>query len=214
MAHASIAPLTAIALIVTSRVNTWKVELCALIILGAFRGIAIDIGIAILDLESSVSSIYKVFNSAISLPLWFIGIAVFVESRRQFQQEFEATFLRSVRKEQMTTDKSKNLSENHIEDPIQHLQSLTSKLADEMQDVLNLDTPQVDYTKQIGMVKDLIDKELRPVSAQLWNGSTLSVPKLSMRSLIRISLLEQKLKVISASLFFSPYIFIGLNGTL
>ena len=114
----------------------------------------------------------------------------------------------------MTTDKSKNLSENHIEDPIQHLQSLTSKLADEMQDVLNLDTPQVNYTKQIGMVKDLIDKELRPISAQLWNGSILSVPKLSMRSLIRISLLEQKLKVTSASLFFSPYIFIGLNGTL
>ena len=214
MAHASIAPLTGIALIVTSRVNTWKIELCALIILGAFRGIAIDVGIAILDLESSVSSIYKVFNSAISLPLWFIGIAVFVESRRQFQQEFEATFLHSVRKEQLTTDKSKNFSENHIEEPIQHLQSLTSKLADEMQDVLNLDTPQVDYTKQIGMVKDLIDKELRPVSAQLWNGSTLSVPKLSMRSLIRISLLDQKLKVTSASLFFSPYIFIGLNGTL
>ena len=122
MAHASIAPLTGIALIVTSRVNTWKMELCALIILGAFRGIAIDVGIAILDLESSVSSIYKVFNSAISLPLWFIGIAVFVESRRQFQHEFEATFLRSVRKEQMTTDKSMNLSEDRIEDPIHRLQ--------------------------------------------------------------------------------------------
>ena len=214
MAHASIAPLTAIALIVTSRVNTWKVELCSLIILGAFRGIAIDVGIAILDLESSVSSMYKVFNSGISLPLWFIGIAVFVESRRQFQQEFEARFLRSVRKEQMTTDKSMNLSEEHIEDPIQRLQALTSKLAGEMQEVLNLDTPQVDYSKQISMVKDLIDKELRPVSAQLWNGSTLSVPKLSIRSLIRISLLEQKLKVTSASLFFSPYIFIGLNGAL
>jgi signal transduction histidine kinase len=45
------------------------------------------------------------------------------------------------------------------------------------------------------------------------NGSTLSAPKLSILTLLRISLLEQKLKVTSAALFFSPYIFIGLNGT-
>jgi len=46
----------------------------------------------------------------------------------------------------------------------------------------------------------------------LWNNSILSAPKLSFSALLRISLLEQKLKVVLAALCTSPYIFIGLNG--
>jgi hypothetical protein len=103
IAHGSIAPVFAIALFFTKKVNSWKVDLFALIILGAVRGVAIDAGIEILDLEPKVSALYKVFNSAISLPLWFIGIAVFVESRRQYQREFQAIFLRHIRDEQTKT---------------------------------------------------------------------------------------------------------------
>jgi signal transduction histidine kinase len=195
--------------------NSWKAELCALIILGAFRGVAIHFGIGILNLESNVSPIYKVFNSAISLPLWFIGIALFVESRRQFQQEFEALFLRSLRQEQtLVSGLDPDLTNVSEGESIKHLQSVTSELAIEIQEVLSLPTQQGGYAKQIDKIKDLINKELRPASAQLWNGSILSAPKLSKLALIRISLLEQRLKVASASFFFSPYIFIGLNGTL
>ena len=215
MAHASIAPVTAIALLFTSRMNSWKVELCALITLGVFRGIAIDIGIGILNLEPRISPNYKVFNSAISLPLWFIGIAVFVESRRQFQQEFESLFLRSIRKEQTSTgEQDRELIGVSDTKSITHLQSMASELAIELQEALELPTQKVNYSNQISKIKELINKELRPTSAQLLNGSTLSIPKLSKRALIRISLLEQKLKVMSASLFFSPYIFIGLNGSI
>jgi signal transduction histidine kinase len=215
MAHGSIAPFVAIALHFTSRVNNWKADLCALIALGLVRGVAINIGFGIMDLDPRVSSLYKVFNSAISLPLWFIGIAVFVESRRHFQREFEALFLRSVRKEQATAGKQ-NLELVDVRDGelIQNLQSVASNLAREIEGVLSLPPSQVDYAKQTSNIQDLINKELRPASAQLWNGSNLSAPKLPTSTLIRISLLEQKLKVIAAALLFCPYIFIGLNGTL
>ena len=214
IAHGSIAPVVAVAIFFTSRVNNWKSDLCALVILGAVRGFSIDVGIGILDLEPKVSSVYKVFNSAISLPLWFIGIAVFVESRRQFQREFEALFLRSVRTEQTTADRQ-NPDPVVVGDGelIEHLQSVASDLAREIEDVLNLPTTQLDYAKQTRKIQDLINRELRPASAQLWNGSNLSAPRLSISTLIRISLLDQKLKVTSAALLFSPYIFIGLNGT-
>jgi hypothetical protein len=43
LAHASIAPFTAIALFFTSKIDSWKAELFALVILGAVRGIAINI---------------------------------------------------------------------------------------------------------------------------------------------------------------------------
>jgi len=215
MAHGSIAPVVALALFFTSKFQNWKFDLMALIIIGIFRGVAIDVGFVILDLEPTVSFWYKVFNSAISLPLWFIGIAVFVESRRQFQREFEALFLRSVRKEQTSTDEQFQypvvVDDKEL---IQHLQAVASDLAHEIDGALALPVSQVDYAKQASKIQDLINRELRPASAQLWNGSTLTAPKLSIRTLVRISLLDQRLKVTAASLFFSPYIFIGLNGTL
>jgi len=214
IAHGSIAPVTAIALFFTSRANSWKAELCALLVLGAVRGVAIDLGVWLLELEPKVSFIYKVFNSTISLPLWFIGLALFVESRRQFQQEFEALFLRSLRKEQTTAAKqSSALGQVHDGKQIKQLQSLASNLAIEIEEALNLPTPKINYAKQLEKIQDLINKKLRPASAELWNGSTLSTPKLSISTLIRISLLEHKLKAIAASLLFSLYIFIGLNGS-
>jgi hypothetical protein len=100
MAHGSIAPVVALALFFTSKMNSWKADLFALIVLGAVRGVAINVGVNVLDLAPTVSSAYKVVNSAISLPLWFIGIAIFVESQRQYQQEFEALSQRYVRKAQ------------------------------------------------------------------------------------------------------------------
>ncbi len=215
MAHASLAPVTAIALLFTSKFQSWKTDLLALIALGIVRGVTINVGFEILDIEPQVNPLYKIFNSAISLPLWFIGISVFVESRRQFQREFEALFVHSVRKEQTSGDEQNQFPvEVSAGELIQHLQALTSDLAHEIDGVLNLPTSQIDYAKQTGKIQDLINKELRPASAQLWNGSTLSAPKLSISTLVRISLLDQKLKVTAAALLFSPYIFIGLNGTL
>ena len=215
IAHGSIAPVVALALFFTSKFQSWKTDLVALILLGIVRGIAINVGFEILNIEPQVSPLYKVFNSAISLPLWFIGIAVFVESRRQFQREFEALFLRSVRKEQNSTDEQFQypvvVDDKEL---IQHLQAVASDLAHEIDGALALPVSQVDYAKQASKIQDLINRELRPASAQLWNGSNLTAPKLSIRTLVRISLLDQKLKVTAASLFFSPYIFIGLNGTL
>jgi hypothetical protein len=155
-----------------------------------------------------------VFNSAISLPLWFIGVAVFVESRRQFQKEFEALFLRSVRKEQTSVDLEKLNPVVDDGELIQHLQAVASGLAYEIEGVLSQPASQMDYAKQSSKIQDLINSELRPASAQLWNGSTLTAPKLSIPTLVRISLLDQKLKVFTASMLFAPYIFIGLNGTL
>jgi signal transduction histidine kinase len=138
-----------------------------------------------------------------------------VESRRQFQKEFEAIFLRSVRKEQTSADEQDQypflVDDQEL---IQHLQAVASNLAHEIDGTLALPVSQVDYAKQASKIQNLINKELRPASTQLWNVSTLTAPKLSIPTLVRISLLDQKLKVFTASLLFAPYIFIGLNGTL
>ena len=214
IAHASIAPLIPIALFFTSRLNNWKVELFALVCIGAVRGIAINFAIGFLDLEQRVAFLYKVFNSAISLPVWFIGLAIFVESRRQFQREFEALFLRSVRKQQSTVgEQLVGVGGLPQEKLIAHVQSVATGLASEIKRVLDLPTSQINFAQQAGKIQDLINTELRPASAQLWNSSTLIAPKLSFSALLRISFFEQRLKVVLVALCTSPYIFIGLNGS-
>ena len=214
MAHGSIAPVVAVALFYTSKVNSWKADLFVLIVLGAVRGVAINVGVNVLELAPTVSSAYKVFNSAISLPLWFIGIAIFVESRRQYQQEFEALSQRYVRKAQSAAgNENLDLTEVPAGESIKHLQSATTELAQEIESALYHPTSHANYAQQKSKIQELINKELRPASAKLWNSSTLSAPKLSVSTLLKISLLEQRLKVTSAALFFSPYLFIGLNGT-
>ena len=214
MAHASIAPLIPIALYFTSRRNSWKAELFALVSLGAVRGIAINFAIGFLDLEQRVAFRYKVFNSAIALPVWFIGLAIFVESRRQFQREFEALFLRSVRKQQSTVgEQLVGVGGLPQEKLIAHVQSVATGLASEIKRVLDLPASQINYAQQAGKIQDLINSELRPASAQLWNDATLSAPKLSFSALLRISLFEQRLRVLLVALCTSPYIFIGLNGS-
>ena len=214
IAHASIAPFIAIAILFISKLNSWKAELGALLILGAVRGIAIHFGLEILDLEPKVSSLYKVFNSTISLPLWFIGIAIFVESRRQFQREFEALFLSSMRKEQISSGKlNDDLVGARDGQLIIQLQSLATGLAKEIEEDLNQSTAKINYALQASKIQDLVNNKLRPASAELWNGATLSPPRLSLSELIKVTLLKQKLKVPAACLLFAPYIFIGLNGS-
>ena len=214
MAHGSIAPVVAVALFFTSKINSWKADLFALIVLGAVRGVAINVVVDVLDLAPTVSSAYKVFNSAISLPLWFIGIAIFVESRRQYQQEFEALSQRYVRKAQSSAgNENLDLAAVPAGESIKHLQSATAELAHEIESALDHPASQANYAQQKSKIQELINKELRPASAKLWNSSTLSAPKLSISTLLKISLLEQRLKVTSAALFFGPYLFIGLNGT-
>ena len=214
IAHGSIAPFTAIAIFSTAKFDSWKAELPALIILGAIRGIAIKVGFGILSLDPTVSPVYKVFNSAISMPLWFIGVAVFIESRRQFQREFETLFLRTLRKKQSPEGKQYRDSPGvGTPDAIKHLQSAALNLACEIDDVLNLPPKQVNFQEQTSKIRNLINRELRPASTKLWTESAFPAPKLSISALIKISLFDQKLKVVAASLLFSPYIFIGLNGT-
>ena len=214
LAHASIAPLIAITLYFITQLSSWKAELLALVVIGAVRGMTINFAIGVLDLEQRVPFLYKVFNSAISLPVWFIGLALFVESRRQFQREFETLFLRSVRKQQTRVDEryveASGLPQEKL---MAHLQSVATGLATEIKRVLDLPTSQINYAQQAGKIQHLINTELRPISAQLWNDSGLSAPKLSFSALLRISLLEQRLKVVLVVFCTSPYIFIGLNGS-
>lgn len=215
IAHATIAPFISIAISTSKHFNNWRADLITLIILGAIRGFAITICINTFDLELTVSNAYKVFNSAIALPQWFIVLAIFIESRRSYQREFQSLFAKAMRKEQETHERQSLLpkGESSAEELIARLQFITSNLASDIQNLLNRPGVLSDYSLEATRIQNLISDDLRPASAELWQSNAVTTPKVSFAALVHISLLEQRLRVVPVVLFSVPYLFVGLNGT-
>lgn len=214
VAHAAIAPFVSIAIPVSKYFNNWKYDALLLVMLGAIRGVAIDICANNLELHQNVSDLYKVFNSAVALPQWFIALAIFIESRKAYQREFQFLFAKAMRKEQETQERRSLLpkGESSAEELITRLQFITSNLANDIQNLLKRPDALKDYTLEASRIQNLIDDDLRPASAELWQTNAVTTPKISFWALVQISLLERRLRVLPVVLFSTPYLFIGLIG--
>jgi len=215
IAHAAIAPFISIAIAISNHFNSWKTDFLTLVALGAIRGIAITICMTAFSLERTVSNAYKIFNSSIALPLWFIALAIFIESRRAYQHEFQRLFAKAMRKEQETHERHNLLpkGESSAEELIARLQFITSNLAADIQSLLKRPEALKDFSIEASKIQNLIDNDLRPASAELWQANAVTTPKISFLALVHISLLGQKLLVFPVVLSSAVYLFVGLNGT-
>ena len=215
ISHAAIAPFVSLAIPFSKHFNNWQADLLALIGLGIARGIAINLCVDAFDLVQTVTDGYKVFNSAVALPQWFVGLAVFIESRRTYQREFQSLFAKAMRKEQETQERHSLLpkGESSAEELIARLQFITSNLANDIQTLLKRPDALKDYSLEASRIQHLIDDDLRPASAQLWGTNAVSTPKISFWALVQISLFAQRPRAILVILASIPYLFVGLNGT-
>ena len=214
ISHVAIAPLVSVGISISKYFNNWKADLLTLLIIGAFRGLIINLCVTHFELIQTVSNTYKVFNSMFALPEWFIGWAVFIESRRLYQRDFQILFAKAMRQEQETHERRNLLpkGESSPEELIARLQFITSNLASDIQKLLKRPDALADYSTEASRIQNLIDKDLRPVSAELWRKNVVSTPKISFWALVQISLLTSRLHVITTGTFSMPYLFIGLNG--
>ena len=214
ISHFAIAPFVSLAIAFSKQFNNWRTDLFALIGLGIIRGIVINLCVDQFGLFLTVTDGYKIFNSAVVLPQWFIGLAVFIESRRAYQSEFQSLFAKAMRKEQETQERHALLpkGDSSAEELIARLQFITSNLANDINTLLKRPDALKDYSQEASRIQHLIDDDLRPASAQLWQGNAVSTPKISFRALVQISLLESRLPVILVVLASIPYLFVGLNG--
>ncbi len=215
ISHAAIAPFISVIIPASKYFNNWKADLIFLLIAGALRGIAINICVSRFNLNQEVSDLYKIFNSTIALPLWFIVLAIFIESRKEYQHEFQSLFAKAMRKERETQERYSLLpkGESSAEELIARLQFITSKLASDIQILLKRPDVLKDYSLEAKRIQHLIDDDLRPASAELWESNTVSTPKISIVKLIHIAMLEQRLRAIPVVLMSAPYLFVAVNGT-
>jgi signal transduction histidine kinase len=214
ISHVAIAPFVSLAIAFSGQFNNWRADLLALVGLGIIRGLVINLCVDKFDLVLTMTEGYKVFNSAIALPQWFIGLGVFIESRRAYQREFQALFAKAMRKEQETQERHSLLPQGNssAEELIARLQFITSNLANDINTLLKRPDALKDYSLEASKIQHLIDDDLRPVSAELWQSNPVSTPKISFRALVQISLFEQRLRVMLVVLASIPYLFVGLNG--
>lgn len=216
IAHICLIPLIAIGVLQSQQWRSWKFDLAFLFLLGATRGIVINYCVEIWNLNQTVSYWYKVFNSTVALPQWFVGVAILFESKRNYERTFRELFAKAMRKEQETHQRRDLLPAGHssIDEAIARLQFITSNLATDIQQLLSRPKLLSDYTIEANRIQDLIDNDIRPTSVELWRTNKINTPKIPLRTLLSISLLEYRLRVPLVVLISIPYLFVGLNGAL
>ena len=182
ISHAAIAPFVSVIIPASKYFNNWKADLIFLLIAGALRGVAINICVNRFNLNQEVSDLYKIINSTIAVPLWFIVLAVFIESKKAYQHEFQSLFAKAMRKERETQERYSLLpkGESSAEELLARLQFITSNLASDIQILLKRGDVLKDYSLEANRIRHLIDDDLRPASAELWESNTVSTPKISI----------------------------------
>lgn len=214
IAHICLIPLMAVGVIQSQNWRSWKFDLVFLLLLGAARGVVINYCVEMWDLTQTVSYWYKVFNSSVALPQWFVGVAILFESKRNYERTFRALFAKAMRKEQDTHERRDMLppGNSSVDEAVARLQFITSSLASDIQQLLNRPKLLSDYTIEANRIQELIDNDIRPTSAELWSTNKVNTPKIPLRTLLSISLLESRLRVPLVVLISVPYLFVGLNG--
>lgn len=214
VSHLSLIPLISIGVIQSRQINNWKFDLFFLLLLGATRGLAINYLVQIWDLTQTVSYWYKVFNSTIALPQWFVGVAIFIESKRNYERAFREMFARAMRKEQETHERRDLLPNQRSKDDevVVRLQFITSNLASDLQKLLNRPKLLSDYSIEAKKIQEIIDNDIRPTSEELWHHNKVKTPKIPISTLFNLAMLESRLKVFTVLLISVPYLFVGLNG--
>ena len=214
IAHICLIPLMAVGVIQSQNWRSWKFDLVFLLLLGAARGVVINYCVEMWDLTQTVSYWYKVFNSSVALPQWFVGVAILFESKRNYERAFRELFAKAMRKEQDTHERRDMLppGNSSVDEAVARLQFITSSLASDIQQLLNRPKLLSDYTIEANRIQELIDNDIRPTSAELWSTNKVNTPKIPLRTLLSISLLESRLRVPLVVLISVPYLFVGLNG--
>ena len=214
ISHISLIPLVTVGVAQSQQWRNWKFDLGFLFLLGANRGLVINICVDQFDLVQTVSNGYKVFNSMVALPQWFVGVAVFIESRRNYQNTFRKLFAKAMQREQETHERQQILPHefSKTDETIARLQFITSNLASDIQKLIKRPNELNDYAIEAEKIQHLIDEDLRPASAELWRNTAIKSPKISFWTLVQIALLESRLRVLLVMLISVPYLFVGLNG--
>lgn len=214
IAHFSLVPFFALGVLISARFNNWKSDLSVLIFLGAIRGIVMVLCGRLFDLPNVVSDEFRVFNSAIAFPAWFIFFTIAIGARRQYQQEFDQLFHQLAKEgdEKKLSKSSGGEDMTSADETISRVQSLSSKLGLEIQQALATSPNEANYAFESKKIQNLIQMELRPASKELWQGKFISSPQIFKYDLLRIVLLEQKLPMAFVLLCSAPFLFVGITG--
>ena len=214
IAHFTLAPFFVLAVYLSKRTNRWTWDLAMLIILGAIRGVVIVLCGRYFNLPTVVSNQFRVFNSAIAFPTWFIFFTVAIEAKHQYQKEFKELFQFVTQQKDGEKTYNREIDTNNLsaEEVIGRMQALTSKLALEIQNSLRNSELKSDYTYEMNRIQNFVHSEIRPTSRRLWHSNSNSGPQIFKRDLLRIVLLEQKLPTAIVLLCSGPLLFVGIMG--
>lgn len=215
LSHFALIPFIYIGTRLSNEYENWKFDSFYLIVLGVIRGIAISYLAKVFSLTMVVSDAYKIFNSAIGLPMWFFLIATFVESKRVHQTEFKSLFFKAIEKERSESARKRLMpdSVSESDESLVRLQYLMDSMQSELNNIIEKTGIINQFSNQALQIENMIHERIKSTSKEIWQESDVSIPKIPFLTLVNISLLKSKLRIVPVVLLSIPYLFIGLHAT-
>lgn len=161
---------------------------------GALRGLAILQTSKILSLPVAQPEILRVFNSAVSVPLWFMAIHLFFETREYQRTRFLELYFTAVKLEKEKLFSKTNMEIDQVTVEIENrIQKATSNLKDELKNSSKSDPNFENLIFQANLIKNFSDDEIRDLSHELFHSNKLKPLKFSYKMILQHALLKSKL---------------------
>lgn len=215
LSHFALIPFIYIGTRLSNEYENWKFDSFYLIVLGVIRGIVISYFAKVFSLNMVVSDAYKIFNSAIGLPMWFFLLATFVESKTVYQTEFKSLFFKAIEKERSESARKRLMpdSVSESDESLVRLQYLMDSMQSELSNIIEKTGIINQYSNQALQIENMIHERIKSTSKEIWQESDISIPKIPFLTLVNISLLKSKLRIVPVVLLSIPYLFVGLYAT-
>ncbi len=158
---------------------------------------------------------YKILNSTLATPIWFMTITSFYVTRHSFQKEYSRLLTTALQMKQrnLHSDESLVRTAAEIDQVLKRLKYLSTSFEREMTKLLTKSDGVMDYLQESAKIKALIHSEIRPMTRSLDRKDTRNINRLSFKNALQMSLLSEKLHVVPIALISTIYLFLGIQFT-
>ena len=177
--------------------------------MGAVRGATINLTAPVLRVEDPLNLILRTMNSSLSVLYAVVVAGIIISVWTKFDSDLRQLLGNAIEvgKRRTTLDESGMLRVKP--ETSGNIQQVLSELNDYIASASNGESPSLTLKEQANAIDRLINKHIRPHSAERWRQAELIWPKIRPWDVLRKSILSTDLPVISTLIFTLP---LGLFG--
>jgi len=177
--------------------------------MGAARGATINLTAPVLRVEDPLNLIVRTMNSSLSVLYALVVAGIMISVWTKFDSDLRQLLGNAIEIGKLRTSLDESGLQRVKPETSENIQQVLSELNDYIASASTGESPSLTLKEQANAIDRLINKHIRPHSAERWRQAELIWPKIRPRDVLRKSISSTDLPVISTLIFALP---LGLFG--